>query len=114
MSLNREFNNFSADDETVNSILEKIQEFNSKAKIISLQHFFLKLNLNLNNNLTNIKMYIFYKFIFQVIESDIVTTFAPSCVAFLAAYCATFPEPEIATVLPWKLSPRVANIASAK
>lgn len=37
MSLNKEFNNFSTvDDETVYAILEKIQEFNSKAKIISL------------------------------------------------------------------------------
>ena len=37
MSLNKEFNNFSTvDDETVNAFLEKILEFNSKAKIISL------------------------------------------------------------------------------
>ena len=38
-------------------------------------------------------------------ESDKVNTFAPSWVAFSQAYCATFPEPEITTVFPSKLSP---------
>ena len=39
-----------------------------------------------------------------------VTTFPPNWVAFSAAYWATFPEPEITTVFPEKLSPLVANI----
>ena len=47
-------------------------------------------------------------------ESDRVTTFAPKNIAFSAANCATFPEPEIETVFPAKLSPRVFSISSAK
>ena len=34
-------------------------------------------------------------------ESDIVMTFAPRWIHFSAAYCATFPEPEIATDFPF-------------
>ena len=47
-------------------------------------------------------------------ESESVTTLAPSCVAFWQAYCATLPEPEMQTVLPSKLSLRVASISCAK
>ena len=47
-------------------------------------------------------------------ESDNVTTLAPNCVAFSVAYCATFPEPETATIFPLKESFFVANISLAK
>src|SRR3989338_3895787 len=47
-------------------------------------------------------------------ESDRVTTFAPSCIAFSAAYCATFPLPEMATFLPLNDSPLVLSISTAK
>ena len=47
-------------------------------------------------------------------ESEKVTTLAPSSRHFSAAYWATFPEPEIATLLPSKLSSRVLSISSAK
>jgi len=43
-----------------------------------------------------------------------VTTFAPNSVAFEAAPQATFPNPEIATVLPAKSSPFVFNILRTK
>ena len=47
-------------------------------------------------------------------ESENVTTLAPNCVAFSVAYCATFPEPETATIFPVKESFFVANISFAK
>ena len=47
-------------------------------------------------------------------ESESVTTFAPSSVAFMQAYWATLPDPEMQTVLPLKESPRVASISCAK
>ena len=47
-------------------------------------------------------------------ESDSVSTFAPNCMAFSQAYCATLPEPETATVLPTRLSPRCSSISWVK
>ena len=47
-------------------------------------------------------------------ESDSVITLAPSWVAFSQAYCATFPEPEIATSLSLMLSPLELSISCTK
>ena len=47
-------------------------------------------------------------------ESLIVTTLAPSCIHFSQANCATLPEPEIDTILFFKLSSFVLSIFSAK
>ena len=48
------------------------------------------------------------------LESDTVSTFAPSWMAFSQAYCATFPLPEITTRLPSSLSPLVCSMDCAK
>ena len=45
---------------------------------------------------------------------DSVTGFPPRSRTFSTEYCATFPEPEIATVFPSKLSSLVFNISLAK
>ena len=45
---------------------------------------------------------------------EIVTTLAPSSVAFWQAYWATLPEPEMQTVFPLNESLRVASISCAK
>ena len=47
-------------------------------------------------------------------ESERVTTLAPSSQSFCAVYCATFPDPETAQVLPWNPSPFVLSISSQK
>ncbi len=47
-------------------------------------------------------------------ESDSETTRPPSSMTFCAAYCATLPEPEIATRLPSKLLWVLLSISSAK
>ena len=43
-------------------------------------------------------------------ESDNVKTVAPNSIAFSAANCATFPEPEITTLFPLKESALRFNI----
>ena len=47
-------------------------------------------------------------------ESDKETTLPPRWFTFSVAYCATFPEPEIVTVLPLNESSFVFSISSAK
>ncbi len=47
-------------------------------------------------------------------ESERVTTLPPSWVTFWTAYCATFPEPEMATVLPFRSVFLVFSISSQK
>jgi hypothetical protein len=39
------------------------------------------------------------------LESDTVTTLAPSAIAFSIAYCATLPEPDTLTRRPSKRAP---------
>ena len=48
------------------------------------------------------------------LESDTVTTFAPSAIAFSTAYCATLPEPETLTRRPSNDRPFCLSISSAK
>jgi len=48
------------------------------------------------------------------LESETVTTLAPSCIAFSTAYWATLPEPETETRMPSKERPRCLSISSAK
>lgn len=48
------------------------------------------------------------------LESDTVTTLAPSAMAFSIVYWATLPAPETDTRSPSKPSPRVCSISCAK
>ena len=46
--------------------------------------------------------------------SETVTTLPPSWLTFWMVYWATLPEPDTAQILPFRLSPRVFSISSAK
>ena len=46
--------------------------------------------------------------------SDKVMTLPPSWLTFSMVYWATLPEPDTAQILPFRLSPRVLSISSAK
>ena len=48
------------------------------------------------------------------LESDTVSTLAPSAMAFSTAYWATLPEPDTETRRPSNDLPRVLSISSAK